>query len=309
MSEFSYLNVIYAVLTVFITINYGLLLQGIIGKIYAKVAKKIGIRIYQPWINLIRQWGTRTSIMHGVMYYLGPVFRFTGGIGILLFVPIIYGMDFFSSLNFAGDIVLIMYFMFLGTLGMALGAGEAGHPYSAIAVSRGLSQVTAAEVPLILAIISIAAQNGTLSISEIVAAQQGGIMNWTLFTNPFAVMAGMLGFLGSMMRSPFNVVIAPQEIPIGPPTEYNSTFLAMLMTNRTIFGVAKVILYVNLFFGGVVLRESGLLTFVIFFLKTFLVYMWSVFVGLAFPRFRVEQSVRWFLGIPTALGIIAILLI
>ena len=309
MSEFSYLNVIYAILTVFIMINYGLLLQGIVGKISARVAKRIGIRIYQPWINIIRQWGTRTSITHGVMYYLGPVFRFSGGIGILLFVPIIYGAPLFSSLNFAGDLVLILYFMFLGTLGMALGAGEAGHPYSAIGVSRGLSQVTAAEMPLILAIISVAAQYDTLSISQIVAAQQGGIQNWTLFTNPFAVLAGLLGFLGSMMRSPFDVVLAPQEIPIGPPIEYNSTFLAMLMTNRTIFGVAKVVLYVNLFFGGVVLRESWLLTFVIFFLKTFLLYMWSVFVGLAFPRFRVEQSIRWFLGIPMLLGIIAILLI
>lgn len=309
MSEFSYLNVIYAILTVFIMINYGLLLQGIVGKISARVAKRIGIRIYQPWINIIRQWGTRTSITHGVMYYLGPVFRFSGGIGMLLFVPIIYGAPLFCSLNFAGDLVLILYFMFLGTLGMALGAGEAGHPYSAIGVSRGLSQVTAAEMPLILAIIAVAAQYDTLSISQIVAAQQGGIQNWTLFTNPFAVIAGLLGFLGSMMRSPFDVVLAPQEIPIGPPIEYNSTFLAMLMTNRTIFGVAKVVLYVNLFFGGVVLRESWLLTFVIFFLKTFLLYMWSVFVGLAFPRFRVEQSIRWFLGIPMLFGIIAILLI
>ncbi|MCK5738437.1 NADH-quinone oxidoreductase subunit H [bacterium] len=309
MSEFSYLNVIYAILTVFIMINYGLLLQGIVGKISARVAKRIGIRIYQPWINIIRQWGTRTSITHGVMYYLGPVFRFSGGIGMLLFVPIIYGAPLFCSLNFAGDLVLILYFMFLGTLGMALGAGEAGHPYSAIGVSRGLSQVTAAEIPLILAIIAVAAQYDTLSISQIVAAQQGGIQNWTLFTNPFAVIAGLLGFLGSMMRSPFDVVLAPQEIPIGPPIEYNSTFLAMLMTNRTIFGVAKVVLYVNLFFGGVVLRESWLLTFVIFFLKTFLLYMWSVFVGLAFPRFRVEQSIRWFLGIPMLFGIIAILLI
>ena len=118
MSEFSYLNVIYAILTVFIMINYGLLLQGIVGKISARVAKRIGIRIYQPWINIIRQWGTRTSITHGVMYYLGPVFRFSGGIGILLFVPIIYGAPLFSSLNFAGDLVLILYFMFSTGIGV-----------------------------------------------------------------------------------------------------------------------------------------------------------------------------------------------
>jgi NADH-quinone oxidoreductase subunit H len=79
-----------------------------------------------------------------------------------------------------------------------------------------------------------------------------------------------------------------------------------LMTNRTIFPVAKLMLYVTLFFGGVTLHDSWLLTFLVFFAKTFTVYMWSVFVGVAFPRFRVEQSIRWFLGVPAVLGILAL---
>jgi len=307
MEDFNYMRIVYAILTVIIVINYGLLLQGIIGKVYARVSKKIGIRIYQPWINIIRQFVTRSSISHGVMFYLGPVFRLTGGIGILIFLPLVTGADIFSSFSNSGDVIVIMYFMFLGTLGMALGGGEAGHPYSAIAIGRGLAQLTAAEVPLVLAIMSVVYQYGTFDLVQIVTAQQGSILNWTLFTNPFAVMAGMLAFLGAMMRSPFDVVLAPQEIPIGPPVEYNSTFMGMLMTNRTIYPIAKVMLYVNLFFGGVVLMDSWILTFVVFFAKTFTVYMWSVFVGMAFPRFRVEQSIRWFLKIPLILGIASIL--
>ncbi len=309
MADFNYMKIVYAALTIFLTINYGLILQGIIGKIYARVGKRRGIRIYQPYINIIRQWATRTSISHGIMYYLGPVFRFTGGGGILIFLPIIYGAPIFSSFSFSGDLVLISYFMFLGTLGMALGGGESGHPYSAIGVTRGLSQVTAAEIPAVLAIFSIAVQYQSLNITEIVAAQQGSFLNWTLFTNPVAVAAAMLAFLGSMMRAPFDVVIAPQEIPIGPPTEYQSQFLAMLMTNRTIFPVAKTILYVNFFFGGVALYESYLLTFLVFFLKTFFVYMWSVFVGVSFARFRVDHSIRWFMKYPMLLGIISIILV
>jgi len=316
MSNSNILASLYAVATVLIVINYGLLLQGIVGKIYARVAKKIGIRIYQPWINLIRQFAMRNSISHGVMYYLGPIFRLTGGIGILVFVPLVVGVPLFMSFNHAGDLLIIMYFMFLGTLGMALGGGEAGHPYSAIAVGRGLAQVTAADIPLVMAIIAVSAQYQTLDLVKIVEAQQGGVLNWTLFTNPFATAAALLAFLGSMMRSPFDVVIAPQEIPIGPPTEYNSSFMAMLMTNRTIYPIAKVMLFISIFFGGVTLYRgfdsmflNGLVTFIVFFLKTFLLYMWSVFVGLSFPRFRVEQSIRWFLGIPSILGIIAIVIV
>jgi len=309
MADFDYMKILYAATTIFLTINYGLVLQGIIGKIYARVGKRIGIRIYQPYINLIRQWVTRNSISHGIMFYLGPVFRFTGGGGILIFLPLIYGAPLFNSFVEAGDLLLIMYFMFLGTLGMALGGGEAGHPYSAIAVTRGLAQVTAADIPLVLAIFSITIQYDTMNIVEIVGAQQGSFLNWTLFTNPLATAAAMLAFLGSMMRSPFDVVLAPQEIPIGPPTEYQSQFLAMLMTNRTIFPIAKTMLFVNLFFGGVALYDSYLLTFLVFFLKTFTVYMWSVFVGVSFPRFRVDHSIRWFMKYPLVIGVLAILFV
>ncbi|MBC7124987.1 MAG: NADH-quinone oxidoreductase subunit H [Bacteroidales bacterium] len=292
----------YALLTLFIVLNYGLILQGIVRKIGARVGRRYGIRWYQPYIDLIKNHAKRSKITHGIMYYLGPVFRLTGGIGLLLFMPVIYGSPYFSNFSFSADLTLVLYFQFFGVLGMALGAGEGGHPYSAIGVSRGLSQVTALELPLTLGVISIAMQYNTLSITDIVAAQQGGVMNWTLFTNPFAAAALLLSFLGSMGRSPFDVVLAPQEIPVGPPTEYHSGLLGVLQLNRAIFPVAKLILFMNLLFGGATSWPE-------LFVKTFFIYMWSVFVGVAFPRFRVDQSIRWFLGVPLVFGIIAILLI
>jgi NADH-quinone oxidoreductase subunit H len=258
--------------------------------------------VWQNYFDLIKNYGLRSSITHGVMYYLGPVFRLTGGVGLLVFVPTIYGSEMFSNLSFAGDLILALYFVFFGSLGMALGAGESGHPYSAIGVTRGLSQVTAAELPFALAVYAVAVQYQTLSVTEIVAAQQGGILHWTLFTNPLAVAAAMLSFLGSMMRPPFDVALAPQEIPIGPPTEYHSSYLALMQTNRAIFPIAKIVIYMNLFFGGAA-------SWPVFFVKVFLIYLFSVFVGVAFPRFRVEQSIRWFLIWAAPLGVAAILVV
>jgi NADH-quinone oxidoreductase subunit H len=112
----------------------------------------------------------------------------------------------------------------------------------------------------------------------------------------------MLSFLGSMMRPPFDVVLAPQEIPIGPPTEYHSSYLALMQTNRAIFPIAKIVVYMNLFFGGAS-------NWPVFFLKVFLIYMVSVLVGVVFPRFRVEQSIRWFLVWAVPLGVIAIMVV
>jgi len=300
--KFELIKILYAFIAIVIVMNIGLLLQGVIAKIYARVGKRMGIRFYQPYIDLFKNYGLRSSISHGVMFYLGPVFRLSGGVGMYLFMPVIFGSIYFQNFSFAGDMLLVLYFMFFGMLGMALGAGESGHPYASMGVGRGLSLVTSAEIPLVLSFMAVAIQYDTLSISEIVSAQQGGVLNWTLFTNPIAAVAALLAFLGSMMRSPFDVVRAPQEIPIGPPTEYHSAFLGVLQTNRSIFPMAKTILYMNLFFGGA--TNWGELI-----IKCFVIYMWSVFIGVAYPRYRVEQSIRWFMKVPLALGILAIILV
>jgi len=295
-------KLLFTLLGLFIILNWGLIQTGIMNKIVARVGKRIGMPVYQPYLNLIKLYSKRSSITHGVMFYLGPLFRLSGGVGIFLFMPLIFGSQYWSNFSFAGDVVLILYFQFFGMLGMALGAGEGGHPYSAIGVGRGLSQWTTIELPLTLAVISIAIQYHTLSFTDIVAAQQGGITHWTMWTNPLATAAGMLAFLGAMGHSPFDLVMSPQEIPIGPPTEYHSTFLGVLRTNAAILHVVESVLFMNLFFGG----ATSWLELII---KTFLIYFWSVFVGVVFPRFRIEQSVSWFLKVPLILGILAIIFI
>jgi len=184
--SFEWVQIAYAALTVFIVINYGLIMTAVVQKIGARVGGRYGIPVWQNYIDLVKNIALRSKISHGVMFYLGPVFRLTGGVGLLLFVPTIYGSVMHQNFAFAGDLILALYFVFFGTLGMALGAGESGHPHAAIGVSRGLAQVTAAELPLALAVFAISLQYQTLSITEIVAAQQGGLFNWTLFTNPIA---------------------------------------------------------------------------------------------------------------------------
>jgi len=287
-------------LTLLIVAVYGLLVGAFIERTIAKVQGRIGIPYRQPFINILKTFAKRTAVSHGIMFFLGPVFRLAGGIGTLAFIPVIYGSETFANFSFAGDLFLVIYFMFFGQLGMALGAGESGHPYSAIGIARGLSQMTAYEVPFALAVISIVIQYDTLSITEIVAAQQGGWQHWTLFTNWVATLAAMLAFLGMTGYSPFDIFLAPQEIPIGPPTEFHSAFLSMLQTNRALFGATKLILFMNLFFGG----ATGWIELMI---KTLAIYMVAVVVGVAFPRFRVDQSIRFFFKIPTLVGIISII--
>jgi len=294
------IKIFWAFVSLGVVTVWGLTLGGIIYKIFARVQGRLGPPVWQPFINILKNNAIRTGVSHGIMFYLGPVFRIAGGIGTYMFIPVLFGSVYFSNFSISGDVLLVMYFIFFGQLGMALGAGEGGHPYSALAVSRGLAQMTAFEVPFALSVISLVIQYGSLNITEIVAAQQGSILNWTLFTNPLAVIAGMIAMLGMNMHSPFNIVIAPQEIPIGPPTEYHGSFLGLLATNRGVFNGAKLVLFMNLYFGGAT-------NLIVLMIKTFAIYMFSVFVGASFPRFRTEDSIRFFLKYPTLIGILSIL--
>jgi NADH-quinone oxidoreductase subunit H len=299
---FQWIQIPWALLTLFIVINYGLIMTAVVQKIGARVGGRYGIPIWQNYIDLFKNFSLRSKINHGVMFYLGPVFRLTGGIGLLLFVPTIYGSEWFQNFSYSGDLILALYFVFFGTLGMALGAGESGHPYAAIGVSRGLSQVTMAELPLALGVYAMSLHYGTLNITDIVAAQQGSIFNWTLFTAPLATLAAMFAFVGTTMRAPFDVVLAPQEIPIGPPTEFHSAYLALMQTNRILYPIAKTVIYMNLFFGG----ASNWFEFAI---KVFALYMIPVIIGVVHPRFRVEQSIRFFIKWGLPVGVLAILVV
>ncbi len=293
---------LWTALWVFLALLYGLLLNGIIRKIVGRIQGRIGPPVWQPVIDLLKLAFLRTSTMHGIMFYLAPIFRGVGGIGLLVFMPIIVGVPILENFGAYGDLLLIMYFFFFGQLGMALGAGEGGQPYSPIGISRGLSQMTAFELPFGLAMIAIAAQTGSFSIAGIVEAQQGGVMDWYILQNPLAGLAAFIALVAMNMYSPFDVVGAPQEVPAGPRTEYNAAFLSLMMSGVSVLTVAKCILFMNLFLGG----AETILGFVA---KTFVIYFWTVFVGAVFPRFRVEQSIRFLLKWPALAGIAGIALV
>ncbi len=79
--SFQWIQITYALLTLFIVINYGMIMTALVRKIAARAGGRHGIPIWQNYIDLFKNFALRSKINHGVMFYLGPVFRLTGGIG------------------------------------------------------------------------------------------------------------------------------------------------------------------------------------------------------------------------------------
>lgn len=299
-----------AFLTAILAFVVGMFYGGLNRKITARVQNRVGPPIHQNFLDLLKLQSKRTNIAHGIMGQLAPVWIIIAAMTVLMFIPILHGDLWFSNLTMKGDLIFLLYMMVFGSLGMALGAGQSGNPNSAMGVSRGLAQLAGFEIPFFLALIALMIQFNTTSISELMN-YQASTGRWIIVENPFAFIAALLASLGMFRYSPFDIVGAPAELASGPRSEFGGKYLGTMMSGGAVFAFIKLVMYVDLFLGGagnnnlegIAGTALGLVELLV---KTFLLYMFPVFIGLVSPRFRTEQAIRFFWKWPTFFGILAI---
>ena len=299
MSE-STIRLLVTVAVVLGSIIYGFITMSLARRITARVQNRIGPPLKQPFIDVIKLYSKRTFVSHGIMHTLGPILLMTGIISTLVLIP--YGTGYLSLYSHNGDLITVLYIMAFGSLAMALSIGQAGNPYGTIGVARGLTRMLGYELPLLLAVVALIYVNKSADINVIVANQQGGIQNWNAVKHPLVGIAALLALLGMMGYQPFDNASAPAEVASGPMGEFGGKFMAIMMTSGAMFVVAKLVLIVNLFFGG----GDNLLILAV---KVFILYLYPLFVGLVFPRFAMEDTFMFFWKWPALIGFIGLALV
>ena len=294
-----------AIATIVLAFVVGMTYGGVVRKITARVHNRIGPPFYQNFIDAFKLFSKTTAIHHGAMHFLGPAFLMVSSIVSLMFVPVLmpggnaWYNSWFINLNNEGDLIFLLYLMVFGSLGMAMGAGQTGNPNSSIGVTRGLSQMVGYEIPWVMALVALMLMNKTTSIVDLMNIQKE-TGTWMMFANPFAFIAGVFALLGMFHYSPFDIIGAPTELASGPVSENGGKFLFTMMSSGSIFAFVKLTLFVDIFLGG---AEN----LVILVIKTFALYMIPVLYGIVSPRYRTEQSVRFFWGWPSFFGLLGIL--
>jgi len=296
--EIILLKILGAIATFILAFIVGMTFGGIRRKVIARVQNRYGPPVYQNFIDAYKLFSKRTAVHHGAMHLLGPAFLMISAVMALMVLPVLRDNQWFTNLNFQGDLIFMVYILVFGPLGMALGAGQTGNPNSAIGVTRGLSQMVGFEIPWVMALVAIMLQHKTTSIVDIMNVQNE-VGQWLIFQNPFAFIAAILASLGMFRYSPFNIVGAPTELASGPASENGGKFLFTMMSAGSVFAFVKLTLFVDLFLGG----ASNLIELLI---KTFLLYMIPVMYGAVNPRYRTEQAVTYFWGWPLLFGLLAI---
>jgi NADH-quinone oxidoreductase subunit H len=290
-------NIFEILLTILLALIIGLFFLGLSRKIIARIHWRYGPPIYQPLIDIIKQLN-QTNFSHGILFNLGIILSLAGSILVVLFLP----LGQLCPLKNTGGLLVILYLMLIGPLGVALSGGEAANPNTSIGISRKFILAMGYEVPLLLIYLTLMTHYNTISIFEIVNQQSQSIWSFgslPLLTSGIAYILILPAILG---LRPFEIIQAPQEIASGPNAEFSGKYLALLTIQHALTLFIGISLFVNLFLGGA--ENPGY-----FILKMLIVFIIVVFVNAVFPRFRTEQAIQYLWKWPTLLAFIGLIII
>ena len=163
----------------------GMLLVGIDRKLVARMQKRVGPPILQPFYDFFKLCGKETIVPAAASrttFLLAPLVGLAALVVIQLFIPI-RGFSAFSGM---ADIIVVLYLLLIPALAAILGAAASGSPYAGVGLSREMVTIIACELPLVLVLLAVAKAVGStmgsglcFSLSEIARYQ---VENGSLIT-------------------------------------------------------------------------------------------------------------------------------
>ncbi len=273
--------VLKSILIAFVAMAMGLLFMGIGRKVTARLQRRYGPPFWQSYIDVIKCFA-RESISHHFIMDLGSMMGLAGLVAAAMFVPIAGLLPFPSG----GPLIVILYLMPIGYLGMAMGVSASGNPLASIGIGRALTLMVGYEVPFAIIMLGMIATFNTTSLSSLHNIQQGGLASWNIVSMPFGFIASLLTLQAMLAEKPFDAMIAPAEIASGPMVELGGKFLGLAFLQHAVAIFIETGLVVNLFLGGGA-------TIWDFFLKQLLLYLLAIAVNGIYGRFRIEQATRF----------------
>jgi NADH-quinone oxidoreductase subunit H len=184
------------------------------------------------------------------LFLLAPIFSVAAALIGFTVVP-------FASVAFVADVnvavLLIASVSALSVLGIILGGWASNSHYPLLGALRSAAQLVSYEVALTLGLMAGVMIAGTLSLRDVVEAQQTRHI-WFLFSNygamllPFAVF--VIASIVETNRSPFDLPEAESELVAGYHTEFSGFRFALYMLAEWVNILVLAALAITLFLGG-----------------------------------------------------------
>jgi NADH-quinone oxidoreductase subunit H len=197
----------------------------------------------------------------------------------------------------------------VGVYGIVLAGWSSGSTYPLLGGLRSSAQVISYEVAMGLSLVAVFIYAGSMSTSEIVAAQDQWWYAVVLFPS-FIIYT--ISMVGETNRAPFDLAEAEGELVGGFHTEYSSLKFALFFLAEYVNIIAVSALATTLFLGGYHALPGlgfteqwlgGWFTVVWFFAKVLFFFFIFVWLRGTLPRLRYDQFMKfgWKVLIPFSL--------
>jgi len=292
----------------------GMLLCGIDRKLVARMQKRVGPPILQPFYDFFKLLGKETIIpaqANRTVFLVAPLIGLAALVVIQLFIPVFS----FSAFSGMADVIVILYLLLIPALAAILGAASTGSPYAGVGLSREMVVIISCELPLVLVLLAVAKTVGDamgtglcFALSDIAAYQA---LNGSLITKlsmiPAAI-AFLLVIPGETGNHPFDAAEAETELCEGMLAEYSGAPLGVYKLSHAVKMLTLTSLFVALFLGGI---GTGIIIVDAIILFVLCVVITAVCISLVHAitaRLKIEQIFKYYWTVVSGLALISLVL-
>jgi NADH-quinone oxidoreductase subunit H len=207
--------------------------------------------------------------------------------------------------GFVGDLIVVLYLLTLPSLAIIIGGSASKNPLGALGASREMKLILGYELPLVIAVFTVAIKIGSILFQDILSYQE---INGIMLRHPSGIIAFVVAILcaqAKMTLIPFDIPEAEQEIMSGPYIEYSGAPLAVLKLTRAMMLFTVPVFLVTVFWGGLNFSGWNILWSILKYVALLVV---AVLIRNTNPRLRIDQAIRFLWGPVTVVAIIGMIL-
>ena len=234
-------------------------------RVLARMQSRIGPNRVGPWgllqpaadgIKLFFKEELIPARADRALFVLAPVITVIPALIILAVIPFGPDLNLFGltiSQSIAGDFnVGVLYLLAVSSIavyGITLAGWSSGNKYALLGGLRAAAQMVSYELALGLTFVIPIILAGSMSLRDIVAAQQG-LADWFIWKQPLGFLILFVASIAEINRAPFDLPEAEQELVAGFHTEYSGMKFALFFMAEYIKMIAVSVIAVTIFLGG-----------------------------------------------------------
>jgi NADH-quinone oxidoreductase subunit H len=229
-----------------------------------------------------------------LIYWIAPVIAFFPVMMVFAVIPFQDGA-LLTDLNVG--IVYALAISSISVIGIFMAGWASGNKYSMVSAMRSIAAIVSYELPVVLSVVGVVIVTGSMSMNQIVQAQNVPFV----LTQPLGFLLFFMAGCAEISRSPFDLLEADQEIVAGHHTDYSGMKFAMFYLVEFAEAATLSALIATIFLGG---WKGPILPPWLWFLgKTIFVYVLMIWTRATLPRVRIDQlmALAWKFLLPLAI--------